>query len=70
MGAMKVAGILKKGVVRREISTTSEPPDRSSLEVAVIEMHRRYEWISGMQNHGSPGGKPWMPFGFRPLFED
>ena len=70
MGAMEVTCIVEKGVIGREIRSTSKPPDGTSLEIPVIEMHRRDIGITGMQHHRRPGGKPRMSLGFWPLFQD
>ena len=69
-GAMEMAGILQKGVIRSQVGATTEPPNRSGLEVAVIEMHRRHPGIAGVQHHRGADCKPTVAFGLRALVED
>ena len=67
---MEMAGILQKGVIGSQVGATTEPPHRSGLEVAVIEMHRRHPGIAGVQHHRGADRKPTVPFGLRALVED
>ena len=69
-GAMKMLGILQKGVVGGEIGATTEPPHWPGLEIAVIEMDCRYIGITRVQHHRGAGGEPALPLGLRPLTED
>ena len=70
MGAMEVTGILQKGVVGREVCPTTEPPHRTSLEIAVIEVNRGDVGIARVQHHRGARGKPRMSLGLRTLLED
>ena len=70
MGAMEMTGIVEEGVIRREIRSASKPPNRTCLEIPVIEVHRRDIGITGMQHHRRTGCKPGMSLRFWPLFQD
>ena len=59
---MEMAGVFEERIEGREIGTTAEPPHRSCLEVAVIEVHRGHIGVAGCNTIEVPVANQGCPF--------
>ena len=69
-GLVEVLGVFKEGVVGGEVGAAAEPPHRTCLEVAVVEVNGGDIGAAGVQHHRGAGGKPALALGLGALAQD